>query len=99
MLRAKLYRPPQLGETPPPGAVRVRLPVERPADPTRHKAGYRCRSPVCAVTLVLVETDFDRFATPYGRRADIEHLNCPCCGFRFEFVGYYEMAHLVPAEA
>jgi hypothetical protein len=98
VLHANLYRPLRPGETPPPGAVRVRLPVERPADPTRPKAGHRCRSPVCAATLVLVETDFDRFATPFGRRADVEHLHCPCCGFVLQLVGYFEIAHLAPAE-
>jgi hypothetical protein len=57
---AKLYRPLQPGEAPPPGAVRVRLPVEVPADPKRPKAGLRCPSPVCVTTLVLVEADFGR---------------------------------------
>jgi hypothetical protein len=98
MLRATLYRPLRPDETPAPDADRVRLPVERPADPKRPNAGFSCPTPMCVATLVLVETDFDRFKTPFRRRADVEHLHCPCCGFLLQLVGYFEIAHLVPAE-
>ena len=64
MLRATLCRPLRPGETPPTHAVRVRSPVEQPADPRRPKAGLRCPSPVGVLTLVLVEADFDRYEPP-----------------------------------
>jgi hypothetical protein len=40
--------------------------LEQPADPRRPKAGLRCPSPVCVLTLVLVEADFDRYEPPLG---------------------------------
>jgi hypothetical protein len=48
------------------------------------------------MTLVLVETDFAKPA--YEHRATVEHLNCPCCGSRLKLVGYFEVAHMVPAD-
>jgi hypothetical protein len=96
VLPGTLYRPLHQGETPTPDAVRVRLPVEKPWDPNRPKAGLRCPSPVCVMTLVLVETDLGK--PPYEHRVTMEHLNCPYCGSRLKLIGYYEIALLVPAE-
>jgi hypothetical protein len=61
----------------------------------RPKAGLRCPSPVCVTTLVLVETDFGK--PPYEHRVTVEHLNCPYCDSRLKLVGYFDIAHLVPA--
>ena len=97
MLRANVYRPLRPDETPPTNAIRVRSPVERPADPRRPKAGLRCPSPVCVVTLVLVEADLDRYEPPFGHRANLASLTCPYCGNRLRLIGYFEVMHLVPA--
>jgi hypothetical protein len=96
MLPAKLYHPLHQGETPTPDAVRVRFPVDKPWDAIRPKAGLRCLSPVWVMTLELVETDFGK--PPCEHRVTVEHLTCPYCGSRLKLVGYYEIAHLVPAE-
>jgi hypothetical protein len=48
------------------------------------------------MTLVLVESDFGK--PPYEHRVTVEHPNCPYCGARLKLVGYYEIAHLVPAD-
>jgi hypothetical protein len=42
---------------------------------TTRPAGLRYPSPVCVMTLALVETDFGK--PPYEHRAMVEHLNCP----------------------
>jgi hypothetical protein len=97
MLPFNLYRPLRPGETPPRDAIHVRLPVKQPADRRRPKAGLRCPSPVCVLTLVLVAADFDRYEPPFGHKPNLNHLNCPYCGNRFDLVGYFEVTHLVPA--
>jgi hypothetical protein len=96
MFSAKRYRPPHPGETPTPDSVRVRFPVEGQWDPMRPKAGLRCPSPACAMTLVLVESDFGK--PPYEHCVTVEHMNCPYCGSRLKLIGYYEVTHLLPAE-
>jgi hypothetical protein len=98
MLRATLYRPLRPGETPPPGAIRVRQPVAQPTDPRRPKAGLRCPSPVCVLTLVLVEADLDRYTPPFGHNPNLASLNCPYCGNRLRLVGYFEVTHLISAD-
>jgi hypothetical protein len=35
---------------------------------------------------------------PYEHRVSVEHLDCPYCGNRLKFIGYFEIAHLVPAD-
>jgi hypothetical protein len=94
MLRATLYRPLRPGETPPPDAIRVRQPVEQPADPERPKVGLRCTSQACPTALVMIEADFDRFGD--GRK--LASLNCPYCGNRLHLAGYFEIMHLAPAD-
>jgi hypothetical protein len=98
MLRANLYRPPPPDEMPPPDTVRVRSPVEQLADSRRPEAGLRCPSPVCVLTLVLVEADPDPYEPPFGHRPTIASLNCPYCGNRLRLVGYFEIMHLAPAD-
>jgi hypothetical protein len=53
---------------------------------------------VCVLTLVVVEADFDRYEPPFGHRPNLAALNGPSCGNRLRLVGYFEVAHLVPAD-
>jgi hypothetical protein len=98
MLRANRYRPVRRDETPPPGVIRVRSPVEQPAEPWRPKAGLRCPAPVCVLTLVLVEADLARYEPPFGHNPNLGALNCPYCGNRLRLIGYFEIMHLAPAD-
>ena len=94
MLRTNLYRPLRPGETPPPGAARVRVPVETWTEPKHPKAGYRCLNRRCTAAVVLVEADDTRGAEPRL----MTDAQCPFCKELLRMVGYFEVAHLAPAD-
>jgi hypothetical protein len=65
--------------------------VSRLAHP---KAGYRCPNRRCTAAVVLVEADYTRGAEPHL----MTDAHCPFCKELLPMVGYFEVAHLVPAD-